>query len=69
MVWFKDNGGVRSGFDRRIASSSCYPNDRRSGKDRRNGYDRRSSNRPRCGWLPERRLVIKVLGHNGILGT
>ena len=37
----KDNGGTRSGTDRRRTSSSYIKLDRRTGKDRRSGNDRR----------------------------
>ena len=36
-----DNGGRRSGGDRRKYSYTLYIPERRSGKDRRNGKDRR----------------------------
>ncbi|MBU0993985.1 MAG: hypothetical protein KJ737_15935 [Proteobacteria bacterium] len=37
-----DNGGRRSGIDRRQFSYSGYLPERRSGEDRRNGKDRRA---------------------------
>ena len=52
-----DNGGRRSGIDRRQFSySSCIPerrkqDDRRSGEDRRKGYERRR--------VTDRRRVLK----------
>ena len=67
MLFLKDNGGGRSGVDRRKSSSLNYPNDRRSGKDRRDGHDRRRSPRPRLGFLRERRLKLKVLTHKSFL--
>jgi hypothetical protein len=36
-----DNGGRRSGFERRQYDYSSYIPERRSGKDRRSGQDRR----------------------------
>jgi len=37
----KDNGGTRSGTDRRQTNSTGFKLDRRTGKDRRTGNDRR----------------------------
>jgi len=37
----RDNGGRRSGEDRREFSYSDYTPERRSSKDRRSGFDRR----------------------------
>jgi hypothetical protein len=42
-----DNGGRRSGLDRRQFFYSGYMPERRSGEERRNGGDRRQS--PRMG--------------------
>jgi hypothetical protein len=39
--FIRDNGGVRSGLERRQFSYDRYIPERRSGKDRRNGLDRR----------------------------
>ncbi|MDJ0914578.1 MAG: hypothetical protein QNI95_13480 [Desulfobacterales bacterium] len=36
-----DNGGRRSGIERRQISYTCFIPERRSGKDRRSGLDRR----------------------------
>lgn len=36
-----DNGGTRSGTDRRQTNSTFFKLDRRTGKDRRSGNDRR----------------------------
>jgi hypothetical protein len=44
-----DNGGTRSGQDRRQPSESYSGEERRSGRDRRRGYDRRTG-------LPRRRM-------------
>lgn len=38
----KDNGGTRSGVDRRRSAADFDGDDRRSGRDRRRGFDRRS---------------------------
>jgi len=46
-----DNGGRRSGFDRRQFSYSGHVPERRSGEERRSGNDRRQA--PRLG--PEHR--------------
>ena len=43
-----DNGGTRSGEDRRQECESWIGTERRSGRDRRRGYDRRTG-------LPRRR--------------
>jgi hypothetical protein len=45
-----DNGGRRSGGDRRNYSYTLHIPERRSGKDRRNGEDRRKS--PRVKAIP-----------------
>ena len=37
-----DNGGTRSGKDRRQDSTKEYIPDRRSGRDRRDGHERRT---------------------------
>jgi len=39
----RDNGGTRSGTDRRQPNSSYIKLDRRTGRDRRSGNDRRES--------------------------
>lgn len=38
-----DNGGNRTGIDRRIFEYSAYIPEKRSGRDRRKGFDRRNS--------------------------
>ncbi len=38
---FSDNGGRRSGIDRREFSYTTHIPERRSGKERRSGFDRR----------------------------
>ncbi len=65
---FRDNGGRRSGIDRRQFSYSGHiperrtGRDRRSGKDRRSGFDRRSGHDRRSGierrMHPERRAAF-----------
>ena len=45
-----DNGGSRSGSERRKFSYSEFIPERRSGKDRRKGFDRRSSIGRRRGY-------------------
>ena len=42
---FSDNGGRRSGVDRRQFSYKDHIPERRSGKDRRSGNDRRRKSR------------------------
>jgi hypothetical protein len=44
LAWtkFADNGGRRSGVDRRQYSYATHVPERRSSRDRRNGKDRRS---------------------------
>ena len=41
-VAFNDNGGMRTGMERRRSQAVYNENDRRTGKDRRRGFDRRS---------------------------
>jgi len=41
----KDNGGRRSGVDRRVFSYAGYLPERRCGEDRRNSPDRRKGSR------------------------
>jgi hypothetical protein len=45
-----DNGGTRSGQDRRQLGEPYSGEERRSGRDRRRGYDRRTG-------LPRRRMA------------
>jgi hypothetical protein len=55
---FADNGGRRSGLERRTFAYSSHIPERRSGKDRRSGIDRRKglnpkiSNDRRAKWPP-----------------
>ena len=53
----KDNGGARSGTDRRKYQYSAYAAEKRSGKDRRKGFDRRSPIARRKG--SERRIQYR----------
>ena len=41
-VFIQDNGGTRSGKERRQSQKSYQGPERRSGQDRRRGFDRRS---------------------------
>jgi hypothetical protein len=43
--FIRDNGGVRSGLERRQFSYDKHIPERRSAKDRRNGFDRRLKSR------------------------
>jgi hypothetical protein len=51
-----DNGGTRSGTERRKFEYTAYIPERRSGRDRRKGFDRRSSLSRRRGF--ERRISL-----------
>ncbi len=42
-IELKDNGGRRSGKDRRVFSYAGYLPERRTGRERRSGLDRRKS--------------------------
>ena len=53
-----DNGGNRTGIDRRIFEYSAYIPERRSGINRRKGFDRRNSITRRR--VSERRNVFKI---------
>lgn len=57
---FRDNGGTRSGTDRRrFQYTACIP-ERRSGMERRKRFDRRSPTASRKD--PERRVCIHHQG-------
>ena len=56
-----DNGGRRSGFERRKISYSINIPERRSGKDRRIGDDRRSGEGYKMEDPKERRSMYKSL--------
>jgi hypothetical protein len=47
----RDNGGRRSGIDRRRFNYSGHFPERRSGEDRRSGLDRRTGEERRSGWM------------------
>ena len=51
-----DNGGNRSGTERRQSRYADYVPERRSGRDRRKGFDRRSPIARRKG--SERRVAV-----------
>ena len=55
-----DNGGTRSGTDRRKFQYTVHIPERRSGRDRRRGFDRRGSIAKRKD--PERRFSLKEQG-------
>ena len=61
MGLFSDNGGGRSGKDRRRQSGEALEVERRSGDDRRSGVDRRRTLRPRRLRFRERRMAFRVL--------
>jgi hypothetical protein len=61
MVLFEDNGGGRSGRERRRCLGADCEIERRSGRDRRSGHDRRRSHTPRPKWFRERRKTFRVL--------
>jgi len=52
----QDNGGTRSGNDRREFQYTDYIPEKRSGRDRRKGFDRRSPTPRRRG--AERRVSL-----------
>lgn len=60
----KDNGGSRSGIERRqIVYNGCIP-ERRSGKDRRKGVDRRSGfGQKRCHEDPANLYPVERRDH------
>ena len=51
-----NNGGTRSGTDRRKFQDTAYIPEKRSGRDRRKGFDRRSPTGRRRG--SERRVSL-----------
>ena len=57
-ILVKDNGGRRTGVDRRQFSYSIHVPERRSGEDRRSGVDRRATSTDYM-WDKERRIVIQ----------
>ena len=56
----KDNGGSRSGGDRRTSQSMGRNPERRNGQERRSGIDRRLGPRYRGELAVERRDTFKV---------
>ena len=55
----KDNGGTRTGVDRRQAAKNDYTPERRKGQDRRSGIDRRNGQKYRGKQAVDRREVFK----------
>jgi hypothetical protein len=53
-----DNGGARSGVERRQYTSNIHIPERRSGKNRRSGQDRRTASLPRGKNAMERRAAL-----------
>ena len=56
-----DNGGARSGRDRRKLTMISRNPERRTGQERRSGIDRRKSQKDRGELAVERRDMFKVL--------
>ena len=56
-----DNGGTRSGRDRRKLTMISRNPERRTGQERRSGIDRRKSQKDRGELAVERRDMFKVL--------
>lgn len=54
-----DNGGTRSGADRRQYTTVDYTSERRSGKERRSGADRRRGENSRGEMAIERRELFR----------
>ena len=54
-----DNGGARSGSDRRQLTNTGFSPERRLDIERRSGMDRRKGNRPRDGQTIERREIYR----------
>ena len=57
----KDNGGTRSGRDRRKHPALARNPERRTGQERRSGIDRRNGQKDRGELAVERRDTFKVL--------
>ena len=57
FIRIKDNGGARSGIDRRQTPGESDNSERRSGQDRREGFDRRTG-------TDRRRTNDRRLSHN-----
>ncbi len=60
----EDNGGTRSGTDRRQATKEGYTPERRKGGDRRSGLDRRDGQLFRGKQAIERREAFKTFPKN-----
>ena len=58
LVPLIDNGGTRSGSERRLPSSSVHHPERRSQKDRRSGTDRRRNLNKKRKEGEERRITL-----------
>jgi hypothetical protein len=58
LVPLIDNGGTRSGSERRFAISSIRQPERRSQKDRRSGTDRRRNLNKKLKVGEERRITL-----------
>jgi len=56
-----DNGGMRSGRDRRKLTMTTRNPERRGGQERRSGIDRRNGQKDRGELAVERRDTFKVL--------
>ena len=56
-----DNGGTRSGKDRRKLTMITRNPERRTGQERRSGIDRRNGQKDRGELAVERRATFKVL--------
>ena len=59
----KDNGGRRSGKERRLFFYAAYLPERRTGSERRSGDDRRAKNDNAYtrGTMPDRRRTIQPI--------
>ena len=57
FIRIKDNGGARSGIDRRQTPGESDNSERRSGQDRREGFDRRAG-------IDRRRANDRRLSHS-----
>ena len=58
LVPLIDNGGTRSGSERRIKTSSIHNSKKRSAKDRRSGVDRRRTLNQKRNYGVERRITL-----------
>jgi len=60
-IEINDNGGTRSGRDRRKLTVITHNPERRTGQERRSGIDRRNGQKDRGELAVERREAFKVL--------